>query len=576
MATLIQKGDLNTNDFTNDNTNAQQGVGVSRGPGSSVRIAIDERNPILGTTAPSTPPTTGQVWYVDQSTTPWNVYYWNGTTWNLTGDGTGLGGIAVQDEGLPLANQATGLNFVGAGVTAAGTGATKTVTVPGGVAVQDEGTDLAGRGQTFNFTGAGVTVTGAGDVKTVNIPGGGGGGGINGIAVQDEGIALAGDATGLNFVGAGVTAAGTGATKTVTVPGGVAVQDEGVALATQGQTLNFVGAGVTVTGTGATKTVTVPGGAATPVDNEGTQITPGVTRFNIVGDTVNAESTPAGVVTIQGLKLTKRGGLIERGANGSYTPAAAVAMIEVTCIGGGGGGIRFNPGQLAAYEGVTIPGGHGGGRSFRRIMNPTGTFAVVVGGAGAGLVTNWDNSGSINRFNLEAGNGGDSSFGLDRDEEFWVQALGGAGSSFPYRNYIQFALNGSPSYTTISGSVRTHLTPVSGVDPAAPAFRAYGDTMVAEINPPSDVAWWHNGNNNVGTFGSGGQAAGFFASGSYNVYTNNAPHYNPWGPMTFSAAQARGRGGPGWAMVGNPANQPTSNMNGFGGQVFIQEYEYAL
>ena len=41
------------------------------------------------------------------------------------------GGITVQDEGTPLATAATTLNFVGAGVTASGAGATKTVTITG-------------------------------------------------------------------------------------------------------------------------------------------------------------------------------------------------------------------------------------------------------------------------------------------------------------------------------------------------------------------------------------------------------------------------------------------------------------
>ena len=48
-----------------------------------------------------------------------------------TGGGGG-GGITVQDEGTPLATTATTLNFVGAGVVASGTGATKTITVAGG------------------------------------------------------------------------------------------------------------------------------------------------------------------------------------------------------------------------------------------------------------------------------------------------------------------------------------------------------------------------------------------------------------------------------------------------------------
>lgn len=45
----------------------------------------------------------------------------------------GVGGsLTVQDEGTPLATGATTIDFVGAGVTATGAGATKTITIPGG------------------------------------------------------------------------------------------------------------------------------------------------------------------------------------------------------------------------------------------------------------------------------------------------------------------------------------------------------------------------------------------------------------------------------------------------------------
>ena len=51
----------------------------------------------------------------------------------LTGlPSSGISGINVQDEGSALSTAATTLDFVGAGVTASGTGATKTITVPGG------------------------------------------------------------------------------------------------------------------------------------------------------------------------------------------------------------------------------------------------------------------------------------------------------------------------------------------------------------------------------------------------------------------------------------------------------------
>lgn len=56
-------------------------------------------------------------------------------TFNLSatgGSGSGSGGVTVADEGTPLATTGTTLDFVGAGVVASGTGATKTITIAGG------------------------------------------------------------------------------------------------------------------------------------------------------------------------------------------------------------------------------------------------------------------------------------------------------------------------------------------------------------------------------------------------------------------------------------------------------------
>jgi hypothetical protein len=83
--------------------------------------------------------------------------------------------LTVEEEGTPLATGATTLDFVGAGVTATGAGAEKTITIPGGsgITVEDEGTPLATSADTLDFVGAGVTATGAGATKTITIPGGG-------------------------------------------------------------------------------------------------------------------------------------------------------------------------------------------------------------------------------------------------------------------------------------------------------------------------------------------------------------------------------------------------------------------
>ena len=55
------------------------------------------------------------------------VYY---ETQGSGGSGSSSG-ITIQDEGSDLSNEATILNFVGAGVTASGTGTTKTITING-------------------------------------------------------------------------------------------------------------------------------------------------------------------------------------------------------------------------------------------------------------------------------------------------------------------------------------------------------------------------------------------------------------------------------------------------------------
>ncbi len=57
--------------------------------------------------------------------TTWYGGWWGG------GGGTG-GGVTVEDEGTPLSTVADTLDFTGAGVTASGTGGTKTINIPGG------------------------------------------------------------------------------------------------------------------------------------------------------------------------------------------------------------------------------------------------------------------------------------------------------------------------------------------------------------------------------------------------------------------------------------------------------------
>ena len=139
----------------------------------------------------------------------------------MTGAAGGGGGITVEDEGTALATAATRLNFTGAGVTAAGTGAEKTITVPGG------GTGIT-PAQAARLLPA-LPDAGSRDNKVPKFDGdilgweedAAGAGGAD-LIIADESTDLATAATRIQFQGAGVTAANDGttpATKIVTIPG---------------------------------------------------------------------------------------------------------------------------------------------------------------------------------------------------------------------------------------------------------------------------------------------------------------------------------------------------------------------
>ena len=105
-----------------------------------------------------------------------------GVTTSLTGDTLTIAGaasLAVQDEGSALSTSATTLNFVGSGVTASGSGATKTITIPGGggdvfknIAMPDGSTVVAADSATDTLTLAQsglISITGNSGTDTVTI-----------------------------------------------------------------------------------------------------------------------------------------------------------------------------------------------------------------------------------------------------------------------------------------------------------------------------------------------------------------------------------------------------------------------
>ena len=135
----------------------------------------------------------------------------------------GLGSAATSASTAFLASASPSVSSGTLTVTANGItfsdGSTQTsATAAGSLSVQDEGSALANAAQVLNFVGSGVTASGTGSTKTITISGGGGGG--SSLTIADESSDLSTAATKLDFVGAGVTASGSGATKTITIPGG--------------------------------------------------------------------------------------------------------------------------------------------------------------------------------------------------------------------------------------------------------------------------------------------------------------------------------------------------------------------
>ena len=80
---------------------------------------------------------------------------------------SGGGALTVQDEGSPLTTDATTLNFTGPGVTASGTGATKTINIPGGASGLPE--DLFLKENVDVATTGNITLSGTQTIDGVSV-----------------------------------------------------------------------------------------------------------------------------------------------------------------------------------------------------------------------------------------------------------------------------------------------------------------------------------------------------------------------------------------------------------------------
>jgi hypothetical protein len=158
-----------TTDYTTSGTTMTLTSGATAG--DDVRVRIMSERP-LGTAGGGSGVTTlgGLNDVTTTGVSSGQVLKWNGTTWAPAADATGGGGssLTIQDEGSALSTAATTLNFVGSGITASGTGATKTITVTGsggsGIALADlsvasEGTAAGNGSITYNNTNGQFTYT---------------------------------------------------------------------------------------------------------------------------------------------------------------------------------------------------------------------------------------------------------------------------------------------------------------------------------------------------------------------------------------------------------------------------------
>lgn len=94
---------------------------------------------------------------------------------NSAGGGGGIGGISIKDEGSALSTLATTLNFVGDGVTATGTGSTKTINIPGstgtGTGEVNTGTNLGSGARVYQGKSGSIlkfrSLTGSSTIEVV-------------------------------------------------------------------------------------------------------------------------------------------------------------------------------------------------------------------------------------------------------------------------------------------------------------------------------------------------------------------------------------------------------------------------
>ena len=165
-----------TTDFSYSGTTLTLGTAPANGDNLTIKELAESAGALLTIVDDSSTTTT-----IDQGESL-KITGSGGVTTSLSGDTLTIAGAAqltVQEEGSSLSTAASTLNFVGSGVTASGTGATKTITIPGGggdifknIAMPDGSTVVAADSSTDTLTlsqSGLVSITGNSGTDTVDI-----------------------------------------------------------------------------------------------------------------------------------------------------------------------------------------------------------------------------------------------------------------------------------------------------------------------------------------------------------------------------------------------------------------------
>ena len=380
----------------------------------------------------------------DRATTEGDIVYFDGTDYKRLpigtaaqvllangsgtapewGDNSSGSAITVADEGSNLTTSATTLDFVGAGVTASGTGATKTITVPGGGSAPANERDFLDKAANTSYTLAVIT----GQSYYIKAIGGGGGAGSNntggpqtGSAGKNGGIAnvevtfltagvinVSEGVHGSGGAGSGSNNGGTGGSTTVTfTPSGGSAQD-----------LIFCEGG----GGG----LSYGNRANSPAPDAESRINNN-TNWTIVRSLPNAVAEGSSTNTVSGLHTVARDIVVQYSGNADYHAGMGGDVGEGANAGGGTG----IAGAVRLHK--FTPGGGGGSGSLTVAEEGSDltTSASKLDFVGAGVTAS--GTGVTKTITISGGGGLpdagllESSFTVAAGDEIHYHLLGGGG-----------------------------------------------------------------------------------------------------------------------------------------------------